>query len=48
MKTKDLRQICIRNSDVRLHCALYSSDIPVLKSVARSWQVSAANFSLVK
>jgi hypothetical protein len=29
-KTKDLRQICTRNSDVHLHCALYSTDIPVL------------------
>ncbi len=29
-KTKDLRQICTRNSDVHLHFALYSTDIPVL------------------
>jgi hypothetical protein len=29
-KTKDLRQICTRNSYVHIHCALYSTDIPVL------------------
>jgi hypothetical protein len=23
MKTKDLRQICTQNTDVRVHCALY-------------------------
>jgi hypothetical protein len=29
-KAKDLSQICPQNSDVPLHCALYSTDIPVL------------------
>ncbi len=43
LKTKDLRQVCTQNFDVHLHCSMYSTDIPVLYSVARSWQVSAAN-----
>ncbi len=28
-KPKDLRQICTRNTDVCVQCALYSTDIPV-------------------
>jgi hypothetical protein len=28
LKTKDLRQICT-STDLRVHCALYSTDIPV-------------------
>jgi hypothetical protein len=37
-----------RNLDVCVHFALYSTDIPVGQSVAKSWQVSASNFSWVK
>ncbi len=43
LQMKVLRQIYTRNFDVRLYCALYSTDIPVLLSVERSWQASAAN-----
>jgi hypothetical protein len=40
--------VCTQNLDIRVHFTLYSTDIPVGQSVARSWQVSVANFSWVK